>query len=98
MPDSVQKPLQTSSQVSETHGLPPPSSLCPTRTSAAPGADGEIKLMGDVDFAGVSQVAGAISPVPGGVGPLTVAGLLMNTVDAYQQHMTAESQRVSSNM
>ena len=54
--------------------------------------------MGDVDFPGVSQVAGAISPVPGGVGPLTVAGLLMNTVDAYQQHMTAESQRVSSNM
>lgn len=101
MHDSVQQPLQTSSQVSKGHALPPApplSSPCPSHTSTAPGADGEIKLMGDVDFAGVSQVAGAISPVPGGVGPLTVAGLLMNTVDAYQQHMTAESQRVSSNM
>jgi len=38
------------------------------------------KLEGDVDFAGVSQVAGAITPVPGGVGPMTVAMLLHNTV------------------
>jgi methylenetetrahydrofolate dehydrogenase (NADP+)/methenyltetrahydrofolate cyclohydrolase len=41
-------------------------------------ADG--KLEGDVDFAGVSQVAGAITPVPGGVGPMTVAMLLHNTL------------------
>lgn len=67
-------------------------------TSTASGADGKRRLIGDVDFDGVSQVAGAISPVPGGVGPLTVAGLLMNTVDAYQQHMTADIQRVTSNM
>jgi len=40
------------------------------------------KLIGDVDFAGVSQVAGYITPVPGGVGPLTVTMLLANTLAA----------------
>jgi methylenetetrahydrofolate dehydrogenase (NADP+)/methenyltetrahydrofolate cyclohydrolase len=40
------------------------------------------KLVGDVDFAGVSEVAGAITPVPGGVGPMTIAMLLQNTVTA----------------
>jgi len=43
-------------------------------------ADG--KLCGDVDFAGVSQVASRITPVPGGVGPMTVAMLLSNTLRA----------------
>jgi methylenetetrahydrofolate dehydrogenase (NADP+) / methenyltetrahydrofolate cyclohydrolase len=42
------------------------------------------KLVGDVDFAGVSEVAGAITPVPGGVGPMTVAMLLANTVRAAE--------------
>lgn len=42
----------------------------------------ESGLVGDVDFAGVSQVAGHITPVPGGVGPLTVAMLLVNTLEA----------------
>jgi len=42
------------------------------------------KLVGDVDFAGVSEVAGAITPVPGGVGPMTVAMLLMNTLRAAE--------------
>jgi methylenetetrahydrofolate dehydrogenase (NADP+) / methenyltetrahydrofolate cyclohydrolase len=40
------------------------------------------KLVGDVDFAGVAQVASAISPVPGGVGPMTIAYLLRNTLEA----------------
>jgi len=40
------------------------------------------KLVGDVDFAGVSQVASAISPVPGGVGPMTITMLLQNTLAA----------------
>jgi methylenetetrahydrofolate dehydrogenase (NADP+) / methenyltetrahydrofolate cyclohydrolase len=40
------------------------------------------KLLGDVDFAGVSQVASAITPVPGGVGPMTIAMLLANTLTA----------------
>ena len=37
-------------------------------------------LVGDVDYAAVAQVAGAITPVPGGVGPMTIAMLLANTV------------------
>ena len=41
-------------------------------------------LVGDVDFAAVQEVAGAITPVPGGVGPLTVAMLLRNTLTAAQ--------------
>jgi methylenetetrahydrofolate dehydrogenase (NADP+)/methenyltetrahydrofolate cyclohydrolase len=41
-------------------------------------------LVGDVDFEAVKQVAGAISPVPGGVGPLTVAMLMRNTLTAAQ--------------
>ncbi|MDP6604825.1 MAG: bifunctional 5,10-methylene-tetrahydrofolate dehydrogenase/5,10-methylene-tetrahydrofolate cyclohydrolase, partial [Dehalococcoidia bacterium] len=40
------------------------------------------RLVGDVDFAGVAEVAGAITPVPGGVGPMTRAMLLVNTVKA----------------
>ncbi len=37
-------------------------------------------LVGDVDFDSVVEVAGAITPVPGGVGPMTIASLLANTV------------------
>jgi methylenetetrahydrofolate dehydrogenase (NADP+) / methenyltetrahydrofolate cyclohydrolase len=43
------------------------------------------KLCGDVDFAAVSQVAGAITPVPGGVGPMTIAMLLVNTLEAAER-------------
>ncbi|MBL7661116.1 bifunctional methylenetetrahydrofolate dehydrogenase/methenyltetrahydrofolate cyclohydrolase FolD [bacterium] len=43
------------------------------------------RLCGDVDFDSVSQIAGAITPVPGGVGPMTIACLLANTVDAHEQ-------------
>ena len=46
------------------------------------GANGKTKLVGDVDFASAKLVAGAITPVPGGVGPMTVACLLRNTVEA----------------
>ncbi len=44
------------------------------------------RLVGDVDFDEVSKVCGAITPVPGGVGPMTVAALMMNTMKAYQNH------------
>ena len=44
--------------------------------------EGRTRLVGDVDFAGASEVAGAITPVPGGVGPMTIACLLANTVTA----------------
>jgi methylenetetrahydrofolate dehydrogenase (NADP+)/methenyltetrahydrofolate cyclohydrolase len=43
------------------------------------------KLVGDVDFGPVSEVAGAITPVPGGVGPMTIAMLLSNTVTAAER-------------
>jgi methylenetetrahydrofolate dehydrogenase (NADP+)/methenyltetrahydrofolate cyclohydrolase len=45
-------------------------------------ADGKTRLVGDVAFAEAVQVAGAITPVPGGVGPMTVACLLVNTLRA----------------
>ncbi len=47
-----------------------------------PEKPGKTKLLGDVEFAGASQAAGAITPVPGGVGPMTIACLLANTVTA----------------
>jgi methylenetetrahydrofolate dehydrogenase (NADP+)/methenyltetrahydrofolate cyclohydrolase len=47
------------------------------------------KLCGDVDFDGVSQVAGWITPVPGGVGPMTRAMLLVNTVEAAERAAAA---------
>ena len=43
---------------------------------------GKMKLVGDVDFDEVEKVAGAITPVPGGVGPMTIASLLQNTLKA----------------
>jgi methylenetetrahydrofolate dehydrogenase (NADP+)/methenyltetrahydrofolate cyclohydrolase len=43
-------------------------------------AEGAMRLVGDVDFAAARQVAGAITPVPGGVGPMTIACLMQNTV------------------
>jgi methylenetetrahydrofolate dehydrogenase (NADP+)/methenyltetrahydrofolate cyclohydrolase len=49
----------------------------------------EGKLCGDVDFAGVREVAGWITPVPGGVGPMTRAMLLVNTIAAAEQAASA---------
>lgn len=47
------------------------------------------KLCGDIDFEDVKEKAGAITPVPGGVGPMTIAMLLSNTVDAYLLQQTS---------
>ena len=47
--------------------------------------DGQGRLVGDVDFADAEPVAGAITPVPGGVGPMTIACLLKNTVEAARR-------------
>jgi methylenetetrahydrofolate dehydrogenase (NADP+)/methenyltetrahydrofolate cyclohydrolase len=44
------------------------------------GENGKTRLVGDVDFAGAAEVAGSITPVPGGVGPMTIACLLRSTV------------------
>ena len=48
----------------------------------------EGKLCGDVDFAGVSPVAGWITPVPGGVGPMTITMLLVNTLESAERATT----------
>jgi methylenetetrahydrofolate dehydrogenase (NADP+)/methenyltetrahydrofolate cyclohydrolase len=47
------------------------------------------KLCGDVDFDGVRQVAGWITPVPGGVGPMTIAMLLVNTLESAERAATS---------
>ncbi len=52
------------------------------------------KLVGDVDFASALPVAGAITPVPGGVGPMTIAMLLVNTVEAAERLLTPKFSRV----
>jgi methylenetetrahydrofolate dehydrogenase (NADP+)/methenyltetrahydrofolate cyclohydrolase len=51
------------------------------------GDDG--KLVGDVDFDAVKDIAGAITPVPGGVGPMTIAMLLSNTLEAARRQLAA---------
>jgi len=48
--------------------------------------EGKAKLCGDVDFDAVREKAGAITPVPGGVGPMTITMLMMNTVKAAKLH------------
>jgi methylenetetrahydrofolate dehydrogenase (NADP+)/methenyltetrahydrofolate cyclohydrolase len=45
------------------------------------------RTVGDVDFEAVKDIAGAITPVPGGVGPVTVAMLLRNTVEAARKQL-----------
>jgi methylenetetrahydrofolate dehydrogenase (NADP+)/methenyltetrahydrofolate cyclohydrolase len=50
-----------------------------------PGAEGKTKLVGDVDFATAEKIAGKITPVPGGVGPMTIACLLRNTLTAAKR-------------
>lgn len=57
------------------------------RVETAAGA----QLVGDVDFGPVAAKAGAITPVPGGVGPMTVAMLLANTVESYRRAVASGS-------
>ncbi|MDX2265666.1 MAG: bifunctional methylenetetrahydrofolate dehydrogenase/methenyltetrahydrofolate cyclohydrolase FolD [Hyphomicrobiales bacterium] len=52
-----------------------------------PGEAGKSKLVGDVHYAEAMEVAGAVTPVPGGVGPMTIACLLSNTLDAAEMAM-----------
>ena len=59
--------------------------------SPAADAQGHSRVVGDVNFASVSAVAGAITPVPGGVGPMTIACLLLNTLlAAYRRRGLSE--------
>ena len=45
------------------------------------------RLVGDVDFEGAKEIAGAITPVPGGVGPMTITMLMRNTIDCFLRRM-----------
>ena len=60
------------------------------RVDAPAGAERPTRLVGDVDYASASAVAGAITPVPGGVGPMTIACLLANTLVACCRSVGAE--------
>ncbi len=55
------------------------------------GEPGEGKLCGDVDFSAVQRVASHITPVPGGVGPMTITMLLSNTIESAQRSMACAS-------
>ena len=48
----------------------------------------ELGLVGDCDFEGLKEVASAMTPVPGGVGPMTIAQLMVNTLEAYLDHVS----------
>ncbi len=61
--------------------------------STKPGAT---RLVGDVDFPAVSAIAGAITPVPGGVGPMTIAALVHNTVGAAMARFEAKGAAVAT--
>jgi methylenetetrahydrofolate dehydrogenase (NADP+)/methenyltetrahydrofolate cyclohydrolase len=54
-----------------------------------PSTEKGYRLVGDVDFEGAKEVASAITPVPGGVGPMTITMLLYNTVQAARQWAAA---------
>lgn len=60
-------------------------------TSRLPLADGKTKLAGDVAFDEAKEVAGFITPVPGGVGPMTIAMLLANTLEAARRREAARA-------
>jgi len=62
--------------------IKPGATVIDVGTNRVVGPDGTARLVGDVNFAAARAVAGAITPVPGGVGPMTIACLLQNTVIA----------------
>jgi methylenetetrahydrofolate dehydrogenase (NADP+)/methenyltetrahydrofolate cyclohydrolase len=67
--------------------LKPGATVIDVGMNRIPTPDGKGRLAGDVDFASAVEVAGAITPVPGGVGPMTIACLLLNTLTAAcRQH------------
>tara|TARA_B110000196_G_C21023757_1_gene604079 strand:+ start:8 stop:904 length:897 start_codon:yes stop_codon:yes gene_type:complete len=64
------------------------------RVDAPERGEGKTRLVGDVDFAQAEQVASAITPVPGGVGPMTIACLLRNTVVAACRQANIQSPKI----
>jgi len=61
------------------------------RIDLPPGSEKKTRLVGDVDYASAAEVAGAITPVPGGVGPMTIACLLANTLVSCCRSVGAEA-------
>jgi len=59
--------------------LKPGATVIDVGINRLPNEGGKSRLVGDVDFQSASEVAGAITPVPGGVGPMTIAMLIRNT-------------------
>jgi methylenetetrahydrofolate dehydrogenase (NADP+)/methenyltetrahydrofolate cyclohydrolase len=72
------------------HWVKPGATVIDVGINRLDGGDGGTRLTGDVDFESVMGIASAITPVPGGVGPMTVACLLRNTLEAAcrQHHLT----------
>jgi methylenetetrahydrofolate dehydrogenase (NADP+)/methenyltetrahydrofolate cyclohydrolase len=67
--------------------LKPGATVIDVGINRIPTPDGKGRLVGDVDFESAIEVAGAITPVPGGIGPMTIACLLLNTLTAAcRQH------------
>jgi methylenetetrahydrofolate dehydrogenase (NADP+)/methenyltetrahydrofolate cyclohydrolase len=62
------------------HWIKPGATVIDVGINRVPAADGRSRLVGDVDYPAASGVAGVITPVPGGVGPMTIACLLRNTL------------------
>ncbi len=77
--------------------LKPGATVIDLGITRVPGPDGTARLAGDADFASAAQVAGAITPVPGGVGPMTIACLLANTLTACRrlEGLPAPAQRAA---
>lgn len=64
------------------HWIKPGATVIDVGINRVPREDGKTRIVGDVAFAEAREVAGAITPVPGGVGPMTIACLLLNTLRA----------------
>jgi methylenetetrahydrofolate dehydrogenase (NADP+)/methenyltetrahydrofolate cyclohydrolase len=62
--------------------IKPGATIIDVGINRVPGEGGKARIVGDVAYAEAMQVAGAITPVPGGVGPMTIACLLLNTLRA----------------
>jgi methylenetetrahydrofolate dehydrogenase (NADP+)/methenyltetrahydrofolate cyclohydrolase len=73
------------------HFVKPGATVIDVGINRLDGEDGKAKLVGDVAFDAVVEIAGAITPVPGGVGPMTIACLLENTLIAYRRRSAPEA-------
>ncbi len=71
-------------QMIKDHWIKPGATVIDVGINRIEMSDGSQKLVGDVDFDNVKEIAGAITPVPGGVGPMTIACLLANVVRVFE--------------